>query len=278
MLRPPRRLTVFLAYAVASAVLSITVVHAQTIERRISVEAPHDRTRHIQERSFEPSSAATHLTLPPAVHPSTSNPPQRPRNDLRSVQQQRDAVRLASHSEPASVPKYEPIPLSIGKDPRTDRGRQRPARSSGQAATTVVTSLTIVLAAFFLLVWVSRKTAPQGLSPLPGEVVESLGRAQLTARQQMQLIRLGRKLVLLSVTSTGVETITEVTDLDEVDRLCSLCQKDRSGSVTESFRQVLSQYATEPAPNSFVGDPSVSQVELANRDARHLAFEEDDDV
>jgi flagellar biogenesis protein FliO len=132
----------------------------------------------------------------------------------------------------------------------------------------VLGSLSVVLAAFFVLVWLTRKTAPKGMAPLPSEVFESLGRAPLTGRQQMQLIRLGNKLVLINVTATGAETLTEITDLDEVNRLSALCQQDRSGSISNTFRQVLSQYADEPAPGGFVGDPSLSQVDIANRTAR----------
>lgn len=143
---------------------------------------------------------------------------------------------------------------------------------------TVATSLAIVITAFFLLVWLSRKASPNGLAPLPSEVVESLGRSQLTARQQMQLIRLGQKLVLLSVTSTGVETITEVTDLEEVERLCALCQRNRSGSISETFRQVLSQFGNEPPPAGFIGDPAASQLDLANGNPRAARLEEDEDV
>ena len=116
----------------------------------------------------------------------------------------------------------------------------------------------------------------QGFAPLPGEVFESLGRAPLTGRQQMQLIRLGNKLVLLSVTPTGAETLTEITDIDEVNRLAGLCQQGRSGSISDTFRQVLSQYADEPAPGGFVGDPSLSQADAANRTSRSGRRREDD--
>jgi hypothetical protein len=84
----------------------------------------------------------------------------------------------------------------------------------------------------------------------------------------MQLIRLGNKLILLSVTPSGAETLTEITDIDEVNRLAGLCQQGRSGSISATFRQVLSQYADEPAPGGFVGDPSLSQADVANRSPR----------
>jgi flagellar biogenesis protein FliO len=197
----------------------------------------------------------------------------------QSSQEVDGAVRSVSHTEAISPSAGDaPLPLRASRTPQ--RLTQEPSnKASGKrATTTVVGSLSVVLAAFFVLVWLSRKTAPKGLAPLPGEVFESLGRAPLTARQQMQLIRLGNKLVLLSVTSTGAETLTEITDLDEVNRLAALCQQGRSGSISDTFRQVLSQYADEPAPGGFVGDSSLSQVDVANRTNRRERRREDNRV
>lgn len=187
------------------------------------------------------------------------------------------AVQQVSHTEAeTSDDRYAPMPLRASAN--AQRLTQPPSqRNSGKQATaTVIGSLSVVLAAFFVLVWLSRKTAPKGLAPLPGEVFESLGRAPLSARQQMQLIRLGNKLILLSVTATGAETLTEITDIDEVNRLAGLCQQGRSGSISDTFRQVLSQYADEPAPGGFVGDPSHSQADVANRTTRRGIRREND--
>ena len=152
------------------------------------------------------------------------------------------------------------------------------ARGADRATATVVSSLAIVLGAFFVLIWISRKTAPKGLGSLPVEVIESLGRSPLTSRQQMQLIRVGNKLILLSLTTNGANTLTEITDSDEVNRLCGICQQGRSGSISDTFRQVLAQFGEEPAPSGFVGNPMTSQVELANRAAGARRYEEDDGV
>ena len=128
-------------------------------------------------------------------------------------------------------------------------------RSSDATLITVGSSLAIVLGVFFLVAWITRRTAPRGMAPLPGEVLQSLGRAPLVGRQQAQLLRVGKKLVLVSITPGGVEPITEITDPAEVDRLSSLCQQTQPGSITDSFRNILSQYANEPAPRGFIGDP-----------------------
>ncbi|MDA1053695.1 MAG: flagellar biosynthetic protein FliO [Planctomycetota bacterium] len=200
---------------------------------------------------------------------------QRPPTRTQSYQSEQStresdaSVHLASHAEAANANgDYSPLLLRKGTSPQRLTPDPSSKNNGTRATKTVLGSLSVVLAAFFVLVWLSRKTAPKGLAPLPGEVFESLGRAPLTARQQMQLIRLGNKLVLLSVTSTGAESLTEITDIDEVNRLAGLCQQGRSGSISETFRQVLSQYAEEPAPGGFVGEPALSQVDVANRSTR----------
>ena len=105
-------------------------------------------------------------------------------------------------------------------------------------------SLAIVLGLFFALVWVFRRAAPKGSTLLPGEVVEVLGRAPLAGRQCMHLLRCGNKLLLVSVTPVGAETLTEVTDPVEVDRLAGLCRQAHPQSATATFRQVLNQFGS----------------------------------
>jgi flagellar biogenesis protein FliO len=107
--------------------------------------------------------------------------------------------------------------------------------------TTVITSLAVVLGLFAIVVWFARRANPKGYATLPGEVVETLGRAPLSGRQEMHLVRVGKKLLLLSVTQTGAETLTEITDPAEIDRLAGICQQHQPGSITASFREVFAQ-------------------------------------
>ena len=108
---------------------------------------------------------------------------------------------------------------------------------------TVGGSLAIVLGLFFIVAWAMRKTAPRGSLLLPKEVFEILGRAPLGARQQVQLLRCGNKLLLVSITPNGTETLTEVTDPLEVDRIAGICQQAHPKSATTAFRQVFQQLA-----------------------------------
>jgi flagellar biogenesis protein FliO len=115
-------------------------------------------------------------------------------------------------------------------------------------------SLAIVLGLFFIVAWVMRKAAPRGSLLLPKEVFEILGRAPLGARQQVQLLRCGNKLLLVSITPSGAETLTEVTDPLEVDRIAGICQQTRPKSATAAFRQVFQQVAASGGEPSELDD------------------------
>jgi flagellar biogenesis protein FliO len=129
------------------------------------------------------------------------------------------------------------------------------ASPSSAATRTVVSGLAIVLGAFLLLMWVSKKTKPKGSAALPSEVVEVLGRAPLNAKQQMQLVRLGNRLLLLAMSPDSAETLAEISDPQEVERLTAICRQNAPGSVTETFRQVLDELSRQPARGGFVDAP-----------------------
>lgn len=134
------------------------------------------------------------------------------------------------------------MPLAAAGNARQPTGKS--GRPSGlPSLVTAGSSLAVVLGLFFVFAWVMRRTTPGGLTLLPSEVVEILGRAPLASRQQVHLIRLGSKLLLVSVTQAGVETLSEVTDPEEVDRLAGICRQTQSGSSTEAFRQVFQHFA-----------------------------------
>lgn len=154
---------------------------------------------------------------------------------------------VAGRASESASGEYKPIPLA---PPRRDKSvrKDRQPPSAAQSLTTVVSSLSIVLGVFGLVVWMTRKALPNPSSVLPKEAVQLLGRAPLGGRQQMHLVRIGNKLVLLSVTPAGVEPLTEITDPLEVDRLCGLCAASQPGSISATFRDVLNQFGNEAPP------------------------------
>ena len=164
---------------------------------------------------------------------------------------------------PLSSPSNEPAP---GK---TGAGRWS-AGSAGPSLMTMLTSLAMVLGLFLLAAWLMRKSMPSGGRTLPPDVVEVLGRVMLAPRQPAQLVRLGHKLILVSISAAGVKTLTEITDPQEVDRLAGLCRQAHPQSSTAAFKQVFQQFGRQPA-SGFLDDEHGHAAAGRDVDAEEVA-------
>lgn len=199
--------------------------------------------------STRPSSAfpvAEHGRVRQTAHETPSSP------DKVSKHQELLSGSVAPAAQPVmpapTVPmtpagSHAPLKLSPPGHAQTGRAIQ-PSNRFGSLVT-IGSSLAIVVGLFFVFAWIIRRTMPATAAPLPNEVVQVLGRTIVGHRQQLQLLRLGNRLLLISVTPGGAETLAEITDPDEVTHLAGLCLQTRSGSTTAAFRQVLEQLAGE---------------------------------
>jgi flagellar biogenesis protein FliO len=139
----------------------------------------------------------------------------------------------------ASKEAKRPLPLA-----RASASSQvvHPSLAGGKdALVNAAASLGIVLALFLAVAWAARRGAPKGYALLPSEAVEVLGRATLVGRAQVHLVRCGNKIVLVHASAAGVETLTEITDPAEVDRLHSICHP--AGPSESGWRRWLGNFA-----------------------------------
>jgi flagellar biogenesis protein FliO len=205
------------------------------------------------------------------------------------------SVTPALHNEPAiAVPESAPKPDSRRLAPPSrkranDRNshaaddESNPARGASRRIADfgmplgslhiILTGLAVAIGAFLVFAWALRRggRAMGGRrGNLPADVVSVLGRVPLAARQFAELLRVGNKLVLVSLTPTGAETLTEVTDPVEVDRLVGLCQQHDPHSTSQAFEQVFRQLSGEAAPGGFLGNESLS-TSLASPAAAYRA-------
>ena len=104
-------------------------------------------------------------------------------------------------------------------------------------------SLSIVLGGYLGLVWLLRKVNPAGNKGIPAEVLEVVGNAPLDNRQNLQLVRLGSKLLLMIHGPDGTQPIGEVTDPAEVDHLVSLCN-GRTRTANSAINRAVSRHQT----------------------------------
>lgn len=178
---------------------------------------------------------------------------------------------------PLSSPKTgENSPLRVTPPSRNNAAQPPRAASGLPSLVTMMASLAIVLGIFFLVAWCMRRGLPAGAQLLPTDVVEVLGRTPLAGRQYAHLVRCGNKLLLVSISPGVAETLTEITDPVEVDRLSGLCRQAQATSASASFKQIFQQFGRERPGRGFAGD-NRAQVELANSKSSGTPAEEDAD-
>ena len=107
-------------------------------------------------------------------------------------------------------------------------------------------SLSIVIGGYLGLVWLLRKINPAGNQSIPTEVLEVVGNAPLDNRQNLQLVRLGSKLLLMIHGPDGTQPIGEVTDPAEVEHLVALCN-GRTRTANSAINHAVNRYQSNPA-------------------------------
>lgn len=203
-----------------------------------------------------PASPAWQSTPQPATQPATQFTKQQSTQQSiqpTSLPQPDPNVQAASYTTPASLPslsqtssttasvKSNGIALRAPKSPK-DGEVERPSSSLGTFFS-VLFSLGIVLSMFLGLAWLYRKSQPQGTAKLPLELVQVLGRTNIAPRQSMMVVRFGSKLLLVSQQPGQTETLAEISDPEEVDRLAGICESKTARSASQSFSNVLLQVA-----------------------------------
>jgi flagellar biogenesis protein FliO len=107
-----------------------------------------------------------------------------------------------------------------------------PDRDSGDTATeedgvfapiiTTGSALLVVLALFGVFVVVSRRWGPSRpiAGGVPEDVVQHLGSTPLDAKTRVTFLKIGQRLLVIGQTQSGdPQTLSEITDPDEVERL-----------------------------------------------------------
>ncbi|MCA9174038.1 MAG: flagellar biosynthetic protein FliO [Planctomycetales bacterium] len=131
------------------------------------------------------------------------------------------APAVAQQADPPVAQAFEfpdmPLPSPVEQPPTDQR------KSGLDPAGRVVMSLAVVLGAFFLFAWFTRRRGGRSSEELPPDAVELLGELPLGGRETAKLIRVGSKLVLAASNGQSLTPLTEITDPVEVEQLSALC-------------------------------------------------------
>ena len=87
----------------------------------------------------------------------------------------------------------------------------------------IIGGLAVVIGGYLGLVWLLKIINPAGSGAIPREALEVVGSAPLNSKQNLQLIRLGSKLMLMIHGPDGTQPVGEVNDPAEVEHLLAIC-------------------------------------------------------
>lgn len=110
----------------------------------------------------------------------------------------------------------------------------------------IIVAMVVVIGLLILLRFILQKTA-SGLvgGGRPSGVLEILARYPVARGQQLILLKLGRRIILTHQTSTGMTTISEVSDSDEVAGLLTRIEAGTREKAGSKFRSMLSGFEEE---------------------------------
>ena len=195
-------------------------------------------TRAVEYR-FQDSNAG----LPPADNRSANNSINTPVQPVAFTEptrlSQQQTIPATSASQPSKLGSIALKP----SDPNSKGDIKKPTNSIGSFLG-VIFSMGMVISLFLGLAWVYKKSLPKSMGRLPHEVVQVLGRTSISPRQQMYVVRFGKKLLLVSQQPGQTQTLSEISDDEEVDRLTGICESNLPSSATQSFSDVLRQVAS----------------------------------
>ena len=123
----------------------------------------------------------------------------------------------AAADGPAAAPLLEPVALD---------GPTAPSASAPRAAARPLVDwrLFAVLAAAFVAVVVLRASSRRREPSLPPDVFDVLGGAALTGQHAVKIVRFGPKTLLVSVSSSGCQTLSELTDPQATACIAAACR------------------------------------------------------
>ena len=137
--------------------------------------------------------------------------------------------------------KAEPAPekATARQAKTTASGAARAKPTPGFDPARVVGALVLVVVLILLIRWGARRFFGAAGATRSSRIVQVLCRSPLTPRQQLVVLRVGRRLLVVADGGGQMNTLSEITDPDEVAALMGQVQDDHTARATRSFGKLF---------------------------------------
>ncbi|GEM_PF-3517967 len=135
---------------------------------------------------------------------------------------------------------------------------------SGSWILNTITALGVVIGLIIAMRLILNKISGRAVLGGRTGVVEVLSRTSISPRNQVMLLRLGQRIIVVSEGPNGVRTLANLDDPNEVAGLLTHINSSKPGSITQSFNQQLSRADTQ------MDDPAGFTAEHGADEDEHL--------
>lgn len=173
--------------------------------------------------------------------------------DFRTPSANGQAMARQASAGHGTIRPFEPAPTAAG-------GTEDLLKLAGEKIQKIdwrkmLLSLGLVVGGYLILVMSLRWLGKGSTGALPKEVVEVLGMAPLNAKQSLQLVRLGSKLLLLIHGPEGTHSLGEISNPHEVEHLAQVCCHRRGRRGPTAFKKF-----SESATRESLSPPSLESL------------------
>ena len=160
----------------------------------------------------------------------------------------------------------EPIRTSSTTASPAANNSELPARSNGGELeySRVLGALAVVLGLIFLLRWLGRIAFPASLGRGgAGRSVELLSRSPLSPKQQILLVRVGRRVLVVGDSGGQMSSLGEIRDPDEISELVGQVISDKRAVTPRAFGSMFGRFRRnfEESPESPSSTPEVQHAD-----------------
>jgi flagellar biosynthetic protein FliO len=178
----------------------------------------------IQPAPAKQTTAASNVT--PAAAPATNGETDVIRRTRSDAAPTTRAAATATHAAPQSAFDPQRVALALGA----------------------------VLLLIIVLRWIGKRFFSTPGSHRSSRAIQVLSRSILSPKQQLMLVQVGRRLIVVADSGTQMNPLCEIRDADEVAELVGQVHQDKGDSITKTFGQLFGR-----AKTAFDGDEEKSE-------------------
>lgn len=109
----------------------------------------------------------------------------------------------------------------------------------------VVMALALVIVVIFLLRWIAQQYFGAPSAKKTSQAVQVLSRSMISPKQQIVLLQVGRRVLIVGDAGGQMNSLAEITDQDEIAALVTQLRHDKQDPVTRAFSGIFRRAQTD---------------------------------